>query len=516
MSFLTTFLETTPHFANAVAQKEQELKIIQPQSEERLKTLVDLAYCYAHVQLQNGIAAAEEAITFAGMLNNQRMKANALCAKAMNEFRIGYIAKAQATAKQALAIFENINDKEGKCDAYFHLGAMPYVSKGPADTAFYLTKACTGYATLGNTTGVYLVRIQQTLQLFLSSKFEEGTSEIKKIMAALSAPGHRHLLCFAHMQLAISMHLRQDVAQFIQALLEWQKLAEANGNFHDYAMTKAMIVDCYRLQHADENAMQACLESIQCTDKLGSIHGHSTVAIIMATICIAQEQYTDALLYIQKSVVATLEIEDEYKYLMSLNIMGEAYLKLGQINKARETFETVQQEAKLHDDRLNLIAAQRHLAELAYEQGQFDEALFDFKILFDNANNSDNWNMQDNGNYAFCIAKASDAAMRKAALKPEDRNILRLYYLERYLQLAQKQQIEREEVKALNSLAEYYEEVHDLVMSIQFHKKYIYLYKKIVNEESIKSITSLRLKYEAEKKEQEILLLKKESEQALL
>ena len=300
MSFFTTFLETTPHFENAVAQKEQELKTIKPQSEEQLITLVQLAYCYAHVQLQKGIAAAEEAITLAETLNNQRMKANALCAKAMNEFRIGYIAHAQATAKQALSIFENINDEEGKCDAYFQLGVMPYISEGPGNTSLHLAKAFKAYSALGDKTGVYLVRIQQTLQIFLAAKFEEGTREVKSLIGELDDPHQRHLLCFAHMQLTISMHLRQDVIQFMNAIFDWQKIAEANGNFHDYTMTKAMLPDCYRLQHINIDVMQACVESIECAEKLGSIHGHCTVSIVMASILTAQGQYSDALFYFQK------------------------------------------------------------------------------------------------------------------------------------------------------------------------------------------------------------------------
>lgn len=516
MSFFTHFLDTTPHFVYTIKQIERKLKSTTVKNEKRLNQLVQLAYCYAHVQLQKGVAAAEEAIELAETLGNQTMKANALCAKAMNQFRIGYISRAHVCAQQALSIFENINDEEGKCDAHFQLGVMPYVSKGPSDTSFYLAKARNGYAALGNTTGVYLVHIQQTLQLYLSANFEEGECEIKKVIEELSLPHQKHLLCFAHLQLAIGMHLKQDVPEFRQALLEWQKLAEANGNFHDYCMTKAMLADCYRLQHVNKNAMEACLESIECCGKLGSIHGHSTVALVMATICLGQAHYTDALFYIQKSIAATLEIDDEYKYLMSLNIKGEIYLKSGQITKARETFQMVQHEAKIKDDRLNLIAAHRHLAELAYQQGEFDQALFDFKILCDNANNSEHWNMQDNGNYAFSIAKASNAAMQKAGLNPEDRNILRLHYLERYLQLAQMQQMEREEAKALKSLADYSEETNDLNTAIQFHKKYIQLYEKIVNEENTKSMNSLRLQYETEKKEQEIILLKKESEQALL
>ncbi len=516
MSFFTNLLETIAHFQFAIEEKELKLTTAKKLSKERLQLLVELAYCYAHVQLQKGVLVADEAIILAENLSNQAMKANALCAKAMNEFRIGYIARAHISAQQALSIFENINDEEGRCDAYFQLGSLPYLSIGWSDTAGYLKQALSRYISAGNKTGVYLSRIQQTLQLFLDVQFEEGFTKIKALIKELSAPHQHHLLCFANMQLSLGIYIKQDVVQFKDALLTWQKLAEANGNFHDYCMTKALLADCYRLQHIDKDAMQACLDSIEYCDELGSIHGHSTVAIVMATICISQGHYTDALLYIQKSIVATLEIKDDYKYLMSLNIMGEVYLKLGQIDEARETFQTVQHEAKLNNDRLNRIAAHRHLAELANQQGEFDQALFDFKVLCDDTNNSDYWNMQDNGNYAFSIAKSSDAAMCKAGLKPEDRNTLRHQYLKKHLEFARKQQNEREEARALNNLAEYYEEINDLNTAIRFQKKYIKLYEKIINEENINNMTNLRIKYETEKKEQEIMLLKKENEEALL
>ena len=516
MSFLTTLLETTPHFGLAIEKTEKQLKKTNTQSAERLKLLVHLSYCYAHVQLQKGVSIAEEAITLADTRNDQNMKANALCAKAMNLFRIGYIARAQATAQQALFIFEHINDEEGKCDACFQLGCMPYMSIGPGDIPGYLKQALNRYKALGNESGVYLARIQQTLQLFLDTQFDEGLCEINAIIEELSVPHRHHLLCFAHMQISFGMYIKQDVTAFMERLLEWQKLAQANGNFHDCTIIKVFLSDCYRMQHLTKDVMKACLESIQYTDKLGSIHGHITVSIVMANILSGQGQYADALLYYRKAMDAACKIEDGYKYLMSLNAIGEVHLKLGQIREARESFETVRNEANRTNDRLNLIAAQRHLAELAYQQGEFDRALFDFKILFDTPNNSDGWNIQDFGNYASSIAKASDAALQGAGLKPEERNMLRLHYLEKYLDLTQQQINNREEANACSCLADYYEEINDLNHSIHYRKKYIQLYTELVNEENMKSMSNLRMQYETEKKEQEIVLLRKEGEQALL
>lgn len=91
MSFFTNLLETIPHFQSFIEEKEPKLKTTQKLSRERLQLLVELAYCYAYVQLQKGQAAAEEAIIIAETINDQSMKGNALCAKAMNQLRIGYI-----------------------------------------------------------------------------------------------------------------------------------------------------------------------------------------------------------------------------------------------------------------------------------------------------------------------------------------------------------------------------------------------------------------------------------------
>ena len=124
--------------------------------------------------------------------------------------------------------------------------------------------------------------------------------------------------------------------------------------------------------------------------------------------------------------------------------------------------------------------------------------------------------MQDYGNYASSIAKASDEALQRAGLKPGERYTIRHHYLKKYLELAQQQQNEREESNACKALALYYEETNDLNAALKYHKEYIRLHEEIVNEQSIKNIADLRMQYETQKKEQEMILLKQESEQALL
>lgn len=516
MSFLTNLLETIPNYESFIEEKEPKLKTTKKANKNRLQLLVELAFSYAHVHLEKGLVLAEEGIRIAEALKDYSMKGNALCVKAMNQFRIGYFSKAEVTALQALSIFEEIADEKGKSDAYFLLGSMPYMNIGRGDTCGNLEKAFEKYATCDDKTGIYLVRIQQTMQLYLAEGYDKASKQIHSLLNELTEPHQCHLACFAYMQISVGMHIKQDLIQFTQNTLAWQKVALANGNFHDYCMTKAMLTDSYRFQYLDQYAMQACLDAMHNCEKLGSIHGHSTVAIVMANILSSQSQYEDAIVYFQKAMDAAREIEDDYKYLMALNAIGEIYMKLGKSHEAREAFQTAMQKAIIVKDRINLIAAHRHLAELAYSQGEFDQALFEFKLFFDNGNNSDGWNVQDYGNYAAAIAKASDAALLKVGIKPEERFTLRLQYLKKFIGLAEHQQNKREQVNAINALAEYYEETNDLLAAIQFRKKYILLYEELVDEQNTKNMARLRMEYESEKKEKELILLKKENEQALL
>ena len=109
-------------------------------------------------------------------------------------------------------------------------------------------------------------------------------------MSRLKAPHRRHVLCFAYQQFALGLHIKEDVVQFTNAMLEWQPIAEANGNHHDLTMTKVMLPDCYRLQHLDKDVMKACLEGMEYAERLGSVHGTCCITLILAHICDDQGQ----------------------------------------------------------------------------------------------------------------------------------------------------------------------------------------------------------------------------------
>lgn len=515
MSFYTNLLQLTPDFTRAVERTEQQLSANELKEESRLQLLVKMAYCYSYVQLQKSVAAANEAIGLADKLRDEVMKGNAHCAKALSLSRIGYLKEAMVEARLALSVFEKNNYEEGMADAYFLLASMPYlivhVGVVPEDP----DKALVLYTKTSNQTGMFLVRILKCIHYYLKGEFSEGMAANQALVDSLAAPNQQHLRCYAYLQLSIGMYIKQDLVQFAKYLKLWQQVATETGNFHDLTMTKSMLADCYRVQHLDKEVMKRCIESIECCIQLGSFHGHSTAAIVMANICTEQGLYDDAIDYYNKAIDAAGKIEDRFKCLMAMNSIGRLLVKTGKPDEARKEFEAVLQEARLSGDAMNENNAQRYLGELNYELGAFDEALLKYAALVGKTG-SEGWFVQDYGIYASCIAKATNSALRGAGLDPDCRQDYRLNYLQKFIDLATQQQNKREQANACNCLSDFFYETGNLEQALAYKKNYILLYEEIVNEQTSHAMNSLRIQYESEKKEQQIALLKKEHEQALL
>ncbi|MCY7409794.1 MAG: tetratricopeptide repeat protein, partial [Chitinophagales bacterium] len=500
------------------AAKEYEIKLSNAEHDgpEALKLLLQCSFCYAHVQLQKGMALADEAITLAEKSKNISSLAQALCVKAINQFRIGYMQQAHENVQRALSLFEAQDDKEGTADALWLMGTMVEFLQGKGEEHHHhQQKALICYEQLGDFTGVYLARIQQNSLLLFQFQFAEVIQRQEIILNELTEQNQQHLKCYCYMELVRAFFLKREIPILISRMEEWKNLADATGNFYDYTMAKSMLTECYRVQHLDKVVIQNCIESLACCEQLGSLHGESTMQLILANICHEQSQYVDAINYYRKADEIALSIGAPYKHLCSLNGIGLALLKSGDYLQAQKTFETVLREAKRTNDRMNLIATLRHLAELAYEQKDFSLAFRSYKNLFDTIG-SDGLIVQDFGRYAQSLGKASDADIIESGVALNGRNELRLGYLLQYLELSRKEQNKREEASAYNALAGYYEETGDLTEAMRFSKQYINFYESMMNEQNINAISGLRMQYESEKKDQEILLLKKEKSETLL
>jgi|GEM_PF-3522687 len=515
MSFFTTVLETIPDFRQPLSGAEHRQSPI-PDIDAQTDALLRKAYCYAHTRLPAAVTVADEIINCNP--DNKRAKGYALCAKSMSLYRMGYLEKALATAREALAVFESLEDDAGKSEAFFHLSTIiPMGDTGHdiGENEVCLQLAEEGFSRLGNATGLCLTRIHRNTFLRPRGRFDEAIRECEKMLNEPEMCKLEHIRGMVYNRLAFASYMRQDMLGYKRTMKIWQKLAEATGNFHDYTLTRTMLVECRRMERLDETIMQECLESSKCCEQLGSFYGNASIAIIMGNICMDQLQYQDALHYFQKADAFALEVQDMHLHHISLIGAGLSLLKTGQTDNARTTFEEVLNSSVIHQDRINQIASQRHLAELALANKEFDHAFAGFKKLFEIAD-AIGFKTTGYSKYAQAISKASPEALSIAGIKEEERATLQFHYLQKQLTYAKAQASKREEATAYRYISEYYEAAGLMTEALRYHKLYLDLYESLMHEENNQSIAQLRMQYETEKKDTEIILLKKEKQEALL
>jgi signal transduction histidine kinase len=511
MSVLTALLEKTPHFGLAL-KGHREVFEESPQTENPFLQLLWDAYCYAHVALPKAIALADEIIN--GSATNN-LKGYAYCVKAMSLNRMGYTDRAKTAGLHALGIFEALKDPSGMSEAYFQLGIIKPMGISSNETSEYIQLALEGYQRSGNTTGYFMARILQNSCFVARIEPADSLQAYQSLLTELPPAGYPHLLCMTYSYISFNMYLMQDMHGYKQYMKKWQELALTTGNFHDYTLTKTMLTECNRMEQLDKKIMQECLESIKCCEQLGSFYGYASTAVIMGKICMDQSQYQEAFDYFQKANESALEIQDAHLCNISLIGVGLSLFKSSKMDEARKIFEQVLDKATQTGDKINQVAAQRHLAEVSLEQLEFDNAFRGFKRLFDMADIG-GLQVMDYGKFAFSISKASDETLCAAGIDKANRNETQLSYLQKHLEVALQQEHKRETANAYSYLSDYYETTGLLGEALRFRKLYISLCEQIMNEHTTDTITQLRIQYETEKKDTEIALLKKEKQEVLL
>ncbi len=408
---------------------------MQEGSDAQLQLLLHLSFFYAHHQLQQGVNYADTAYSIAKNRNDITAQANALCVKAINEFRIGYNDNAISNCEQALALHEKSSNKSGMADAHWILGTMVKYSVGAGNTALHLQKAAELYKALNDEIGVYLVRIQFVAIPMFKLDLEATFSQIKELLGEANLHENEYLLCYCYMQFCSALYFKQDLGKFKAEMEIWMQIADSIGNFNDYTMAKSMLTDCYRIEQLDKAVMQSCIESVECCEKLGSIHGHSTMALILANICMEHQQYNDARKHFRKAGEYALKIGDTYKNHFALNGEGVAYMEEGKFKEAGKFFDIVLSQSIASSDRMSTVVAQRNLAELALKQANFSVAFQGFKRLFELAQKQ-GLLVKDYGSYAQTLGLASDNTLLEENINPTERNSLRLGLLNQYIEVA--------------------------------------------------------------------------------
>ena len=141
------------------------------------------------------------------------------------------------------------------------------------------------------------------------------------------------------------------------------------------------------------------------------------------------------LITINSLMSPALEIQHQGLHHMALDGIGVAERRLGLQSKAKATFEALLQSATEDSDLIHRISSQRHLAEIAVDTNEFDEALIHYQQLFE-VSERHLLTATDHGNFATLMVKASDEALTNIGILAGERKAYQLKHLENCFELA--------------------------------------------------------------------------------
>ncbi len=251
-----------------------------------------------------------------------------------------------------------------------------------------------------------------------------------------------------------------NYSKALESCLKSLRISESIGNQKGIADAKHNIGTIYDLSGKFDIALKSHFEALKIREKMGDQEGIADSFNAIGIVYTITKQLTEAKNYYSKSLKILTEIDDKQGIAKALNNVGLIHKDLGNFDKALAYyFKSLEVWKK--------VGKKYEVANVSNSIGQL-----------------------------YTLLKDYDAA---------------LSFLEEALKLAK-------EIDAKQLIQENYEFSSDLYVAqgnykkaLKYYKHSSYVNRHIFNDESAQQIADMQAKYETEKKEKEIALLKKNS-----
>lgn len=244
-------------------------------------------------------------------------------------------------------------------------------------------------------------------------------------------------------------------------------------------------------------SMEYYLRSLELADSSGYNEGIVDAISNIAVIYLKQEDYEQAIFYLKKSY--TLQKNDEDRYTI-FNNLGIAHEKMGRYNQALKYYFKSYELCVKNSEYKKQAIPLSNIGGVYLIQGAYDKALVQFKKVIEIE--------ERNGLRRDLLLTYTNISIVYRMLKDYEKA---LFYLNKAESLAEEFSLNSVLLKIYLSYALTYEEYGQFVSSLDYLYRYIELNKEVYNIEKNKQIQELLAQFEANSKEQEIALLKKDN-----
>jgi len=259
----------------------------------------------------------------------------------------------------------------------------------------------------------------------------------------------------------------------------------------------------YEIKAEYPKSLELYLEALNRFEKIGHKAGIGAVYSNVGNVYSQLKAYDDAISYFNKSQAIKKEINDRYGIALNYNNLGTLYLRIEQLDSALLYNELSMNLKKELGDKEGEGQSILNLGAINYKLGKHNQAIELSQQAYDIA--QDLSNNFDKGKAALQLGKCY---IELGQLKRAENHLLE----------AQQLTIANEE---LETKLQTYEALYRLYKirrdprALSFHEKFVVLNDSIRNDEQLREITRLELKYQFDK-EKEILALERQQEEALL
>jgi class 3 adenylate cyclase/Tfp pilus assembly protein PilF len=230
-------------------------------------------------------------------------------------------------------------------------------------------------------------------------------------------------------------------------------------------------------------------------DKKGIAYALNNIGIVYAI----QGNYDKVLEYFNRTLEISEEIGDKQGAASSLNNIGLVYEELGDYDRALESHEKSLKIKEEIGNKNGIASSLRNIGNIYTQIGRLDDALNSHVTAFNIQKDIGN----KNGMTHAAIAIGDIYLDRRELIKALD-------YYNRALNLAKEIKSKALIKDSYNRLSDLYEMKNDTGKALEYYKLYAEAKDSLFNETSSERMAEIQTKYETEKKESEIELLKNE------
>lgn len=248
-------------------------------------------------------------------------------------------------------------------------------------------------------------------------------------------------------------------------------------------------------------ALELYFKSLKIRESMNDKEGAAFVYGNIGVVYDSKGDYEKSLMYYNKSLEIQTEIGDKKGIASSLSNIGQLYLKKGDKSKAIENLMLALKIYTEIDYKNGVSACLQNIGDYYNEEKNYNKAL-EFFFQADKINSE----LNDKKAQSSTLFLIGDIYFL------QKNYLMALEYYQNSLVFAT--EIELKDMQKMNyqSMSKVYVEMGNYEKAFEYQKMYSDIKDSIYDEESINQIADMQTKYETEKQEEEINLLKKETE----